>query len=265
MTGGDVPGTFSHFRLIQQGTVQSQHPCAKPVLPTQTPLVSALMVTRDRIERAKLAIRCFQHQSYPQVQLVVVDDGVSDELAEHIRSLADDRIRMIRLPDRGQTLGELRNLAVAESAGQLICQWDDDDLSDPDRLWSQTGLLLQHDLDACFLERWTMLWCDGPRLAVSTRRIWEGSIVARKEAVPKYPKLRQGEDSPVVDAIVASGAVGLLDLAQLYIYCVHSSNTFDPKHFDSHWQAATEHCTDAPAAITRLQQRVPIHQAVVLG
>ena len=195
-------------------------------------------------------------------ELVIIDDGQTDDLADYVAGLGDERIRMVRLASTDKTLGELRNAAVANARGDLVCQWDDDDLSDPDRLWWQVGVLNDSGAEACFLERWTILWSDGPRIAIGTRRLWEGSMVARREVVVEYPALRRGEDSPVAEAIVSRGTVALLDLPELYIYLVHGNNTFDAAHFDAHWDAATLRVEDPNAYLAHLQNRVPVAQAL---
>ena len=111
------------------------------------------------------------------------------------------------------------------------------------------------------LERWTILWTDGPRIAIGTRRLWEGSMVARREALIEYLALRRGEDSPVAEAIVIRGTVALPRSSELYIYLVHGNNTFDAAHFDAHWDGNLR-VEDPNAYLAHLQNRVPVAQAL---
>ena len=252
-------------RLVTRGVAGAAEPINLPALPAEAPLVSCLMVTRDRAPQAFLAVGCFLRQTYPQRELVIVDDGADDDLARMVAGLADERIRMVRRPDRGETLGELRNIAVGLARGQLVCQWDDDDLSDPDRLWWQVCVLTDSAVSACILERWTMLWASGPRVAVGRRRLWEGSMVARMADLPAYPPERRGEDSAVAQALVDAGTIALLDLPALYVYVIHGRNTFDGAHFDAHWEAASHRFEDPQAALAMLRSRVPVSQAVALA
>lgn len=216
------------------------------------------MVTGSRVSQAKLAIECFRHQSYPNLELVIVDDSERDELAEHVADAADDRIRMVRIPDEGTPLGELRNIGVEHARGELLCQWDDDDLYDPDRLLWQVAALTAEEATACFLERWLILWTAGPRLAIGTRRVWEGSMLVRREALDRYPPLRRGEDTAVIEGLLQHSKVALLDAPELYLYVVHGRNTFDQRHFDAHWGAATYLFEDPQRALSHLQQRLPV-------
>lgn len=252
-------------RLVTRGVAGAPREIRRPELPADAPVVSCLMVTRDRAPLASLAVECFRRQTYPKRELVIIDDGPDDKLARMVAGLADERIRMVRRRDRSETLGGLRNLAVGLASGQLICQWDDDDLSDPDRLWWQVGVLTESAVSACFLERWTMLWTRGPRVAIGRRRLWEGSLVAHRAALPTYPPERRGEDSAVAQALVGSGTVVLLDLPSLYVYVIHGRNTFDGAHFDAHWEAASHRFEDPQTALTTLQHRVPASQTIALA
>ena len=224
------------------------------------PLVSALMITARRPALAACAIASFRAQTYAHRELLIIDDGNDDTLAEHVAALADPRVRLLRLPAAGRSLGALRNIAVAQARGEFVCQWDDDDLYDPARIECQMQALQQTSAQACFLRRWLIWWPARRRLAVSNARIWEGSMLARKLALPMYPELRRGEDTPVVDALVAGHRVVLLDQPRLYVYVVHGANTFDAPHFEQQWQAASAHFEgDAYRRLSQqLQKRVDL-------
>lgn len=196
------------------------------------PSVSCLMVTKDRPSFAERAIRCFLAQTYPNKELVVVDDGPSDALEQHIRGLGDERIRFHRLPPDGRTLGELRNIAVDRATGTYVCQWDDDDLYDPERLEAQMAAVLALDAEACFLAR-QRLWRPARReLAISHIRVWEGTMLCAKDALPRYPAQRRGEDTPVAAHIVGNCRVVSVDVPELCTYVCHENNTFEPAHFE---------------------------------
>jgi glycosyltransferase involved in cell wall biosynthesis len=203
------------------------------------PLVSGLMVTSGRPALAARAIACFLAQTYRHRELVIVDDDADDTLARHVAALGDQRLRLLRLPPEGRSLGALRNLAVAAAQGEFVCQWDDDDLCDPARIECQMQVLREADADACFLSRWMIWWPAGRRLACSNARVWEGSMLVRRNCLTAYPELRRGEDTPVVEQLMATRRVVLLDQPRLYVYAVHGANTFDAAHFEQQWQAAT--------------------------
>lgn len=224
------------------------------------PLISCLMVTRDRPALARRAIACFIAQSWPNRELVIVDDGPDDSLAAHVRDLGRADIRMLRLPDEGRTLGELRNVAVDHAAGAYVCQWDDDDLSDPQRLEYQFRVLSKTGARACLLSRWMIWWPATGRVAVSRARDWEGSLLCEKAAMPRYPALRRGEDTPLVERLRRTVRVAALDLPRLYTYVAHETNTFGSVHFEQHWAVASARFEGgrARAVLAELATRLPM-------
>jgi glycosyltransferase involved in cell wall biosynthesis len=118
----------------------------------EMPLASCLMVTRDRFNLAINAIKCFQHQTYRNKELVIVDEGAGDELQKFIQHLSHPEIKYFRMPTGQITLGELRNFSVAQASGEYVCQWDDDDLSDPLRLDLQISVIQALRADCCLLD-----------------------------------------------------------------------------------------------------------------
>ena len=224
------------------------------------PLVSCLMVTEDRPALAARAIECFLAQSYPNKELIVIDSSESDRLQQGIDAICYPPIKLHRMPGCRQPLGELRNIAVRQSAGKFVCQWDDDDLCDPDRLTVQMGAITALSADACFLARQQLWWPTRHIFAVSIRRIWEGTMVCARDQMPLYPPLRRGEDTALAFHVWRTARVVMLDEPRLYTYVFHGANTFGEAHFARHFAAATQQSTgDAYAErLSRLRTRVPI-------
>lgn len=206
---------------------------------SERPAISCLMVTRERPALARRAIRCFQAQSYSNRELVIVDDDPDDALTDHVCRLADPRIKHHRLPDRNTPLGDLRNIAVEGASGEFLCQWDDDDISDPRRLACQMASLQSLQTNLCFLLHQMIWWPNQRRIAVSRPRVWEGTVLAPKHLFSRYPSLRKGEDTEVTASLLRTGRAASLCLPRLYIYTVHGRNTFDTAHFDAHWETAS--------------------------
>lgn len=228
------------------------------------PLVSCLMVTRDRPRLAARAVECFLAQSYPNRELIVVDGGESDELKQGIDAICYPPIKLHRQQQGARSVGELRNLAVEKSAGQYLCSWDDDDLHDPDRLSVQMAVTTALGAQACFLSRLQLWWPARRALAVSTRRMWEGTMICRKDTMAAYPHLHRGEDPPVAYRLWRTSRVVLLDEPRLYTYVFHGANTIGEAQFAQHCAAATQEWTgDAYGQrLAVLGARVPIDTEV---
>ena len=195
------------------------------------PKLSCLLVTKDRLARAKKAIQCFENQTLADSELVIVDES-EDGLAAYVQTLTNPRIRFIRPENENLSLGELRNLSVQEAQGDIVVQWDDDDWYHPDRLKRQWNAMHYTGSVACFLQRWTLAWPARDLFALSKRRYWEGSIMIKKEFIPAYTPKPYGEDSDMVrDLIRRNLPIALLDAPELYIYIVHGKNTYPESHF----------------------------------
>lgn len=232
------------------------------------PLISCLMVTRGRRALLEFAINGFARQTYPNRELVIVCDSPAlpqdDPLERAIRAAGCRNVRLIRVNaagrDGGLTLGELRNIAVDHAAGRYVCQWDDDDLYDPCRLQMQQRVLAAAGAQACLLGRWMIWWPAEDRLAVSCERDWEGSLLCEKAVMPRYPALRRGEDTPVVEQLRRSARVVRMDLPRLYTYVVHGGNTFTAAHFEEHWKATAARFSGdrCRAMLEEMGKRLPV-------
>lgn len=158
-------------------------------------------------------------------------------------------------------MGELRNEAVDRATGPYVCQWDDDDLYDPERVETQMAAILALGAEACFLARERLWWPARRKLAVSCARVWEGSMVCAKDRLPRYPAQRRGEDTPVAEGVVRSCRVVSMDAPELYTYVCHGNNTFNESHFAEHFAVATEIWAEPGAYAERLlamATRLPI-------
>ena len=102
-------------------------------------------------------MRSVRAQTYEDFEMVIVDDGSSDETAELIEafSAADPRIRLIRQANAG-TAGA-RNRALAAARGELISMIDNDDMWTPDYLASVAEAMDgQPEIGLCFSDIWMM-------------------------------------------------------------------------------------------------------------
>ena len=97
------------------------------------------MPTFNRRSYLPQAIRCFLRQDYPNLELIVVDDG-SDPVRDCVPE--DERIRYVRL-DGKLKIGAKRNLACGLARGEFIVHWDDDDWYPPHRVSAQVGALVR--------------------------------------------------------------------------------------------------------------------------
>lgn len=110
------------------------------------PLVSIILPTYNRWRTLPQAIASVQTQSYPHWELIIVDDGSTDETPRGLAALAEPRLRCVRQPNQGRSAARNRGLALAQ--GELVAFLDDDDWYLPSRLAQQVAFLQTHaDVD----------------------------------------------------------------------------------------------------------------------
>lgn len=99
------------------------------------PLVSVIIPTYNRAAYIAEAIRSVQAQSHPNVEIIVADDGSTDNTAEVVARFGD-AVTYVRLPHRGQPAAT-RNGGLRVARGEFIAFLDSDDLFFPDKLATQ--------------------------------------------------------------------------------------------------------------------------------
>ena len=101
----------------------------------QAPLVSVILPTHNRSRLLARAIESVRSQVYPSWEIVVVDDGSTDDtpaVVERLRrGLDDDRLQAIRILPSGVCAA--RNHGLTSAKGSLIAYLDDDNVMHP--LW----------------------------------------------------------------------------------------------------------------------------------
>ncbi len=97
------------------------------------------MLANGRPEMVKRAVKSFRAQTYEDKDLVIFNSGNRGDFAEH----ESDEVTVMFCPDCvGKSIGHLRNSANAWSDNtDIICHWDSDDWSHPNRIAEQVALL----------------------------------------------------------------------------------------------------------------------------
>ena len=105
-------------------------------------LVSIVMPVYNGEQYLRQAIDSVLAQSYPQWELVVVDDGSSDGTSTIIESYTDERIRYTYQENRGQAAALNRGLEL--SCGEFTTTLDADDWLAPNSLQDRVAHLQAH-------------------------------------------------------------------------------------------------------------------------
>jgi len=114
------------------------------------PLISVVMPVLNRIDTIQAAVDSVLEQTYPNFELVIVDDGSEDGTFELLKGISDERIILLR-NDSCQGVSNARNRALAVARGKYIAYLDSDNLWDPKYLAAMIGAFLKlPDADAIY-------------------------------------------------------------------------------------------------------------------
>lgn len=97
--------------------------------------ISVIIPVYNRAEKAEKAIESALGQSHPPSEVIVVDDGSSDDLGRRVKRLNDRRLRYVRQENRG--VSAARNLGIQSSSSEWLALLDSDDYWLPDKLKAQ--------------------------------------------------------------------------------------------------------------------------------
>ena len=140
---------------------------------TSRPDVTVVIPTRDRWKLlASAALPAALGQEEVALEVVVVDDGSTDETPQRLAELTDPRLRTFRhAQSRG--VARARNAGIATARGEWLAFLDDDDV------WSPRKLRLQ--LDAAEAAGASFVY--GGAAAVAEDRSWLYSLAPTNPAV----------------------------------------------------------------------------------
>lgn len=108
-------------------------------------MISVVIPTHNRGDRIKDAIESVLNQTERDLEVLVVDDGSTDNTREIVASIPDPRVKYARQEKAGAC--QARNRGVALSKGELIAFHDSDDLWRPEKLSLQLQCLEQTGAD----------------------------------------------------------------------------------------------------------------------
>ncbi len=142
-----------------------------------TPKISVIVPVYKVEAYLDQCISSIVNQTYPNLEIILVDDGSPDNCPAMCDTWAekDQRIRVIHKPNGG--LSDARNAGMAAATGELMAFVDSDDYLAPDMYEHLYQCMLQDesDISACGVQ---MVWEDGtpPRMLTC-----QGSCILNRE------------------------------------------------------------------------------------
>ncbi len=125
------------------------------MLVSSQPLVSVLLPVYNGAAFLEGGIESILSQSYRNIELIIINDGSSDDSARIIRKFKDPRVRVYHQENQG--LAATLNRSIDLAKGEYLARQDQDDLSFPQRLEKQVSYLDAHQ-NCGMVGGWAEIW-----------------------------------------------------------------------------------------------------------
>jgi glycosyltransferase involved in cell wall biosynthesis len=106
---------------------------------TTGPIVSVVIPAYNSARTIRATVRSALDQEDVALEVIVVDDGSSDNTPELVETIADPRVRLVRQPNGGAP--SARNTGIQHATGDWVAFLDSDDLWVPHKLKAQLSAL----------------------------------------------------------------------------------------------------------------------------
>lgn len=106
-------------------------------------LISVILPAYNASDYIKEAIKSILNQTYINFELIIINDGSTDNTLEIIRAFNDSRIKVIN-NDINKGIIYCLNRGIEESGGEYIARMDADDISLPQRFEKQIEVMKQN-------------------------------------------------------------------------------------------------------------------------
>jgi glycosyltransferase involved in cell wall biosynthesis len=148
--------------------------------------ITVVMTAYNTSHLVEAAVKSVLAQSHKNFELMVIDDDSSDDTLEVLKSLAatDARVRIFHSPTNHGTYWS-KNWCLSQADGEFVAFHDSDDRSEPKRLQSQLGAMLEGAGADAVTCHWRRVDGDGNPLIIdgTTSRMAAISLMIRRQKV----------------------------------------------------------------------------------
>lgn len=106
------------------------------------PAISVILPVYNGLPFLREAVDSILGQTFPDFELLLIDDGSTDGSTAYLESLGDPRLRFFRRAHTGLIPG--LNFGLCRAQTELIARMDADDVSRPERLRRQWDFMMNH-------------------------------------------------------------------------------------------------------------------------
>ena len=112
-------------------------------------MVSVIIPSYNREKTIKKAIDSVLNQTWNDLEVIVVDDGSTDNTSQVISEIKDDRLKYVHQENAGACVA--RNRGINLASGEIIAFHDSDDLWRVDKLEKKWKHYKKAELTWCFV------------------------------------------------------------------------------------------------------------------
>jgi len=112
-------------------------------------MISVIIPTYNRASTIFDAVQSVLNQTYREIELIIIDDGSTDNTKDIIENISDERLRYIKLKDNSGAC-KARNVGIDVARGEYIAFQDSDDIWRISKLESQLAFLDANSADMVF-------------------------------------------------------------------------------------------------------------------
>jgi glycosyltransferase involved in cell wall biosynthesis len=142
------------------------------------PLVSVIVPVYNGAEFLRWTLDSALAQTYPNIEVIAVDDGSTDGTLEILKEYAMRDKRVCYLSQANGGVARARNYAIAQSHGEFIAPLDADDLWEPTKIEQQMQrMMATGDRTGLIYSWWVWIDCDNAVLDRSPRWTVEGNAL----------------------------------------------------------------------------------------
>ncbi|WP_163436656.1 glycosyltransferase family A protein [Fibrobacter succinogenes] len=141
-------------------------------------MISIVLPSFNRARILPKAVESILRQTYKDFELIIVDDGSSDNTREVVKSFNDDRIVYVHQENAGACVA--RNNGIDHARGEYIAFQDSDDIWHEDKLEKQLKALQEKNADIVFCRMNRM--SDGKKIGLVSDYFKEGFL--SKDVMP---------------------------------------------------------------------------------
>jgi len=223
---------------------------AVPLLPARDDpprLVTVVMSVFAPDESFETSVRSILAQTWPDLELLVVDDRSSAEDSATIDAVAawDPRVTVLRMPENGGTY-RVRNHALAHARGELVTFQDSDDWSHPERLARQVAAIDENPGAIASLSSWVRMTPDLVlnKVGYAATRVNASSLMFRRTPVVErlggFDTVRKDADSEFRDRLATVyGEEAIVVLPDVLAVAQLTADSLSRDDFSFGWWAST--------------------------